>query len=214
MFNVNFPNFFIKPPKLEKKSGVREVVLQQNVFAANKLEKWEGGEENSLKKQPKWDIKKFPLSYYTQDEPSKDFNKAVRTSIKTWSEASDGLMNFQRTFSANDADIVIDWTDEKLASRDFEAGRNDLKVVNNRIEKAFVTIIINPKIDEGLSAKARIERVRRTALHEIGHAMGLNHSNNSQDVMFHRGISNKNLSASDIKRLIEHYSNKNLDIMT
>ena len=65
-----------------------------------------------------------------------------------------------------------------------------------------------------LSAENRIDRVKRTALHEIGHALGLNHSNNPKDIMFHRGIYNKSLSIIDIKRINELYKTRDLDLIS
>ncbi|MCK7521154.1 MAG: matrixin family metalloprotease [Ignavibacteriales bacterium] len=143
-----------------------------------------------------------------------EFIKQAKLAFQPWSRATYGLIRFEETLNINNADIILNWSDNIVFGRDFEVGHNNLKVVSNKIEKAEITIIVYPMIDHGCDNLKRIERVRRTALHEIGHAIGLNHSNNSKDVMFHRGINNKNLSSNDIKRINELYNSVNPDIIT
>jgi predicted Zn-dependent protease len=130
-----------------------------------------------------------------------------------WTRASSGLIRFERIINEALSDIIIDWTDTTAPGRNFESGHADLKVFNNKIESAKIEVIISPLIDNLASPRQRTERVRRTALHEIGHALGLNHSNNRKDMMYHRGINNNRLSSNDIRRLADLYQSSKPDII-
>jgi len=207
----------------------REISADENKILQELLQ-WEEHEENiknkniikNIKKQHKWNLKKIPLKFYivslNKDTHSEklmpQFIKAAENSFHVWSRASLGLIRFEKTLNPDNADILVYWSTETLAERTYEAGHSDLEVINNEIRKAEITLIVFPVIDLNLSSENRIERVRRTALHEIGHVLGLEHSNNEKDVMFHRGIYNKNLSHTDIKRLSELYKTKDLDVVT
>ena len=192
--------------------------LPVNDKETDRINRWNNNNESHIGSCPKWDSDKIPLKFFVNKNIADEkflpeFINAAKSAFQPWSRASYGLIRFQETFNRNDADITIDWSDTVVFGRDFEVGQNNLKVVNNRIQKAEITIIIYPIIDRLANSSSRIERVRRTDLHEIGHSLGLNHSNSSKDVMFHRGITNKTLSPNDIIRLNELYSSKKSDIL-
>lgn len=192
--------------------------LPVNDKETDKIKGWNNNDKTQISSCPRWDSDKIPLKFFINQNITKErflaeFINAAKSSFQPWSRASYGLIRFQEIFNRNDADIIIDWSDTVVFGRDFEVGQNNLKVVNNKIQKAEITIIIYPIIDRLASPSSRIERVRRTTLHELGHALGLNHSNSSKDIMFHRGITNKTLSSNDIMRLNELYSSKKSDIL-
>jgi len=182
------------------------------------LTSWVTNDTKAVNNTPKWDLSKVPLKYYIKKNVNDEkfiprFIDAVQSSFLPWSRGSYGLIRFSETFHREDADITVNWSDRVVFGRDFEVGHTDLKIVNNKIEKAEVTLVIYPIIDRMALIPARAERIRRTSLHELGHALGLNHSNSSKDVMYHRGTKNKMLSTNDIRRLNELYNNKDQRII-
>ena len=74
------------------------------------------------------------------------------------------------------------------------------------IVSATITLIETPRIDAQLDAGQQQDRLLATLLHELGHALGLEHSPNPDDVMHHRGWRHTRLSENDRSRLRRLYA--------
>lgn len=209
-FGFNFQNL-----SFNKKAQVMSddnSALDNNTGTIDKLNKWNNNDK-SEGISPKWDLNRIPLRFFIdsncyEEKFLAEFVDTVRLSFLPWSRASYGLIRFQETFQEDSADIKINWSNETVLGRDFETGHNNLKVIGNKIDKAEITIVIYPIIDKSASSTSRIERVKKTSLHEIGHALGLKHSNSPKDLMFYRA-NNTKLSSNDIYGLNELYNFKN-----
>jgi predicted Zn-dependent protease len=66
-------------------------------------------------------------------------------------------------------------------------------------------LLTEPVIDRHLLKPQIQDRLYTTALHEVGHALGLEHSTQAKDVMHHQGWRNKHLTPNDVSRLSTLY---------
>jgi Matrixin len=107
--------------------------------------------------------------------PQASFPEAVRTAFTTWQAAGIPL-RFSFVPSSHDADIRVHWTghlDHKTGSTTWRTDRNGWLTVGD--------ITLATHISDGQALDTR--GMRAIALHEVGHALGLSHSTNPQDIM-------------------------------
>lgn len=142
-----------------------------------------------------------------------NLRKLIFTSMRQWEAASGGLIRFNLLdlpATRESADILITWSAETTLGRENEVGHTNRELQGRRITRALITLIENPRIDARLSPHRQGLRLIATVLHETGHALGLEHSQDSRDLMHHRGWQRPSLSANDINRLKALYAKSSL----
>jgi predicted Zn-dependent protease len=192
-------------------------LLGNPLTALEALEQWRVHEENTQRNACRWNSDAMPLRVAIKPgsnapEPIRQ-QKELWAVIKQWEAASQGLIRFTLVeatpWAPSTADIIITWTGQTTLGRDFEVGHTQRTVQGKWLTHATITLIQEPVIDGHLSPAKRVQRLQATVLHEMGHALGLEHSQDKRDVMYYRGWQRTTLSIADIQRIQDLYRRDN-----
>lgn len=192
---------------------IRQSVEKNPLAALNALSQWRGSEGNTTRQAVRWSLDEMPLSVWIDTPPNAQLpsEKLLFATLKQWEVASEGLIRFRLMDTATEArdkaHVEFRWSRETVKGRDYEVGHANREVRGQRIRRVDITLIEEPLIDGHLTPEKRRTRLLATVLHETGHALGLEHSENPQDVMYYRGWQRETLSDNDMHRLRLLYQN-------
>ena len=136
----------------------------------------------------RWEYTGHPLQVYIapfhwyqkeKQDNAKHYEQMIWQGFELWSQLSGGILTFRRVATLNESQINVVWRRVDRKSLGHCEYMWDPK---GRIYSAEISI--------GLSDGSvhryydNPEEVKRTILHEIGHALGLGHSNHIRDIMY------------------------------
>lgn len=170
-----------------------------------------------LPDQSQWTRTRMPLSVFIGSIPkessidtvSKVFELVVMKAFKQWQSASKGIVEFSFVTEPNNADIECRFVQEPIEFvNSAEAGQCEFYLNDRNERRCLIKFQISPFSDGSLRLDLDGSKFQRTALHEIGHALGLvGHTANPKDIMFYstQGAGTIKLSDADIERLRRLY---------
>jgi tetratricopeptide (TPR) repeat protein len=148
----------------------------------------------------RWPINRLPLKVFVDTGAAvPNFKEAYRTgfleALSAWSTASQNKLTFMLVPSPIGADIAADWTanpyEVRQSGSDVEQGICFMQSLTNKRQHTVDEFIATARlrictIDRETGKPLGDDDMKKTCLHELGHALGLRgHSSNNHDIMFY-----------------------------
>lgn len=135
-----------------------------------------------------WRADRMPLKVYIQPAEgvanlNPEYVQIFKTACQSWALAMQNKISFTFVDSPADCDIDVQWSQKLSKDALFSEMGNTCPRLDSRQTIEHATITLLTKLDD---KRVSTRLMRWTALHELGHALGLGHSGRKADVMFPR----------------------------
>jgi predicted Zn-dependent protease len=135
-----------------------------------------------------WQRSDFPIKVAIWSDPEmKDlkapFRQAVIDAFNRWKDASGGWLRFQIVDDQRQAKIVCKLVGVMRGNK-YEGGGEKLGETLGDYDNKNADVLGFSRVEIFWDEDSNPAHLRSTVLHEVGHALGLGHSNNTLDIMY------------------------------
>lgn len=168
----------------------------------------------------RWNLQKMPLKVYiapTSETPGAQphWHQIIQQSFDQWSKATGGRIYFKQVTSAAESDIECHFAKDKNGLPDKNANELGLATTSlsgyGDIVHSQIHLLTREPSGPNRNKSLSDNLFNQTALHEIGHSLGLiGHSDKASDVMYFMvsigDCQNPGLSARDVSTMVSLYN--------